>query len=109
MKEDGDKIDNIGIDIQQRCEHILALFVSAGYIIINNGAHNITPKYCKNMKHNFIYIFTLYFTSVRVQSGPRIWYIGTNIPLLMGPKQQGMTSIHRLPTHVIGLNNDDYD
>ena len=59
MKEDRDKIDNIGIAIKQKYAYILSLFISMGYINVSNGISNITPKYCKEMKQFFIHICTL--------------------------------------------------
>ena len=109
MEEDRDKIYNTGIAIKQRYEHILSLFISVGYININNGIYNITPKYCENMKQHFIHICTLHFTSVHVRSGPRTWYICKITPLFKGTKQQEMTRINRLATHSTVVSNDAYD
>ena len=105
MKEDGDKIDNIGITIKQWYEHILSLFISVGYININNSIYNSSPKYCEKMKQNCIHMCTIHFTSVHVRSGHRTWYICK----ITGPKQQEMSSINRLATHSIVCSNDDCD
>ena len=79
------------------------------YINTNNGIYNITPKYCEKSKQNFVHICTLHFTSARVRSGPRTWYICKSTPLFKDPKQQETTSINILATHSTVVSNYDYD
>ena len=109
IKEDGDKIDNIDISVRQRYKNILSLFISMGYININNGIYDITSKYCEKMKQNVIHICTLHFTSICVRSGTRRWYVCKSIPLFKGPKQQDMTLTNRLATHSTVVSSNEYD
>ena len=80
LKEVNCNITNVGVGMNQRYKHILALFVHLGYIINEKSKYTFITNKWDNLNSEFKMVGDLRVTSKRQKGGIRMMYICKNSP-----------------------------
>ena len=88
LKENSQYISTLADGMNQRYEHITALFLHLGYITTDKNKYSLVVKTWENITYEFFRIGKLHVLSVRRKKGCRMFYIYRNAPTYLGLTQQ---------------------
>ena len=88
IKNTDENILNMSYGFNFKYEHLLALFIDLGYVVKKDDLYVFQGKNVDSIKSEFNEGFDLHFTSCRVGSKKRVWYICKTHPDFTTVRQQ---------------------